>query len=370
MNAICDFQELRIQAIDYAKSLRCGDSFVFRNSHAPDSQPVAIASSVAALLLNFLNALDNYSPAEKSQWRDYLLANLGSDGLYSDEVDLGHPTQDQPLWALKLHRTRHIVWAIEALGGSVSNQPGIIEPLLGKGNANAWLEDLWQQDWPGGFWAAGNWIMDIGVMLDIAWRHMGNRQALDASHELMDALDAKQCQETGFWFGPNDTNREAMAGAMHLYPMYWANGRNVRFFDRAVKETLKLQQADGLFDYETGSGGSQCLDYDAILVLSNGAILTPQYRNEIRTAAERVLAEIMCNHQPDGSFSDSRQPLQRYWATKAAAYQADKGSLWDTYARLMTIASCIELSTGRLPDNASFEHHWFEIFHGLWKRMV
>ena len=236
--------------------------------------------------------------------------------------------------------------------------------FLQKGFVSKWLDDLWQQQWEGGFWAAGNWIMDVAVMLDATWRHFKNTDAFNAIHELLDALDRRQCSRTGYWFGPHDTNREAMAGAMHIYPVYWAYNRQINHLSDAVDNTIQLQQSDGLFDYSIGSGGSQCLDYDAVLVLANGLVLCPEYRQQIRSACSRVLDAIMVNHQPDGSFSDSLQETQRHWATRAAVYFANKGSLWDTYARLMTVAICLEIVTGVPTTNARFEHHWFELFHG------
>lgn len=62
------------------------------------------------------------------------------------------------------------------------------------------------------------------------------------------------------------------------------------------------------------------------------------------------------------SFSDCRLDEIRYWTTKAAVYRANGGSLWDTYARLMTIAMCILITKGQLPYNCRTAHHLFEIF--------
>ena len=231
-----------------------------------------------------------------------------------------------------------------------------------KGEIEKWFENFWTENIDR-VWAMSNWIMDIGVMLDLQFRHFNDETALLAINKLLIALDIKQDTDTGYWFKPGTDLRCAMAGAMHFYPLYWAYGHNIKYFEKAIETTLSLQQPDGLFGFETGTGGSQCLDYDAMLILTNGYFKFGNYRQRIFDASKRVINGIMINQLPDGSFCDSQVDEIRYWTTKAAAYNAKNGSLWDTYARLMTIAMCVENLKHQPPKPMRSEHHLFEIFH-------
>jgi len=280
-----------------------------------------------------------------------------------DKVDLAEPTQLQPLWALRAHRTRHIAWAVETLEGKLSTPIEMARGVYGRENARKWLDELWNQSWPGEIWAGGNWIMDMCVMLDLNYRHFEDLQAKEALIELLYALDERQDPATGYWFHAAEDERCAMAGAMHLYPIYWAYGRPLNYQPQIAEHTLALQQEDGLFDYTLGQGGSQCLDYDAIVILA-GVAHCLQYKPQIKQACKKVLQAIVINKNEDGSFSDSRKDQLFHWATSATPFRGDGGSLWDTYARMMTIAMCIHQITDQLPKPIKTENHLFEIFEG------
>jgi glycosyltransferase involved in cell wall biosynthesis len=347
-------------AIDYVNSLRVGSGHQYRVSNIAE-KPIAIASATAGLLLGFVGGLRFVSARSKQDWIAYLQSFQREDGLFEDLIDLHERKQEQPDWALLAHRSRHIAWAIESLGGRLTRPIAFVEPYTKPNAIRDWLDRLWQEKWPGGIWAASNWIMDMGVLLDLQYRHFDDDAAFRSLMELLDCLDEKQDEASGFWFGCGDDLRRGMAGAMHLYPLYWSYGREAKHFDRAVVHTLKLQQRDGLFGYEVGCGGSQCLDYDAVLILANGCAVFPHLRQEIRTCCKRVLKAITINQNPNGSFADSQSDRICHWATGAAVYRARDGSLWDTYARLMTIAMAIEIVWGQRPVLINTGRHLFEI---------
>jgi len=355
------WRDCRAGAISYVNSLQQEDPWLITVSRLAQ-QPIAIASATAVLLLSFLEALDGIGVQTRRSWLDYLHSFQRDDGLFEDKIDMAEETQGYPHWALRVHRSRHIAWAIEALGAKLQKPIRFVQPFADKQRIEQWLDELWQAH-PDKIWSLGNWVMDMGVLLDLQYRHFGDDSARNALHGLLDGLNEKQDPATGFWMGPGVDLRRAMAGAMHFYPFYWAYEHRLHHFGAAVEHTLALQQPDGLFGFESGVGGCQCLDYDAMLILANGYVLLPSMRAGIKAACQRVLDAIMVNHNPDGSFADAQVPETRYWTTKAAAYRADQGSIWDTYARMMTVAMCIEITTGRPPEPMRSEHHLFEIFH-------
>ena len=355
------WNDCRAGAIKYVDSLRCGKPWLMTVSHLAE-QPIAIASATAVLLLNFLEALDDISVQTRQDWLEYLQSFQQDDGLFEDKVDMAEETQGYPYWALRGHRSRHIAWAIEALGAKLLKPIRFVQPYTDKQSIERWLDEMWRLHIDK-IWSLGNWVMDMGVLLDLQHRHFNDGSARQALHVLLDGLNERQDPVTGFWMGPKVDLRRAMAGAMHFYPLYWACEHPLHHFCAAVEHTLSLQQPDGLFGFESGLGGSQCLDYDAMLILANGHALLPDMRDKIKADCQRVLDAIMVNHNADGSFADTQLCETRYWTTKAAAYRADQGSVWDTYARMMTIAMCIEITTGRCPRPMRSEHHLFEIFH-------
>jgi len=349
-------------AIKYISSLSTGNQWEIRVSKAAE-QPIAMGTATAVLLLQFLDAL-KIIDTDRDKWINHISSFQRDDGLFEDKIDIANPTQKQPLWALLAHRTRHCSWAIEALGGKLKRPIKFVESFKSRDSMQKWMQELWSQNWTGGFWAAGNWIMDMGVLLDLQFRHFQDEQASEAIQFLFDYLDKKQDPATGFWFGPNDDIRCAMAGAMHLYPLYLAYNRPINYFEQIIDNTLALQQSDGLFDYEVGKGGSQCLDFDAMVIISNGYFLLPEKQQQIKECSKKVLDAIMVNKQADGSFSDSRIDQLRFWSTQAAAFKSNEGSIWDTYARIMTIAMCIEILKDAPPSPMRGENHLFEIWHG------
>lgn len=204
--------------------------------------------------------------------------------------------------------------------------------------------------------------MDVGMLLDMEHRYGQDPDAGVAQERLLEWLTRRIDPATGFWFGRHDDQRAAMAGAMHLYPLYWNRSQEVPYFRQAVQHTLSLQQPDGLFAYDSGTGGEQCLDFDAVFILINGYAAFDDLRPTIRQSCQRMLDAIVVNELPSGGWSDSRKNQIRYWATRACSYRSDGGSLWDTYARLMTVAIGLYVTTGEIPSGVQTERHLFEIW--------
>jgi len=129
-----------------------------------------------------------------------------------------------------------------------------------------------------------------------------------------------------------------MAGAMHLYPVYICMKRPILRLEEAIRTTLSLQQPDGLFGYETGKGGEDCLDYDAVMILSNLSLIDSRYEQAVKSVFQKCLKGIMVCQNPDGGFACHRRDETYYFGTKTTAVAAGKSSLWATYSRLLTIA--------------------------------
>jgi hypothetical protein len=206
--------------------------------------------------------------------------------------------------------------------------------------------------------------MDLGILLTHEHALSGEEVFARRVADLFDWLDPLQDPETGFWWKAPPDPREAMAGAMHLYPLYWAWKRPLAREAGIARATLALQQPDGLFDYLTGVGGGQCLDFDAVSILSN-LYWKGSFREGVVECMARVEKAILVNRNEDGGFSYQRTRRRWDFGTPATSFVSKTSAMWETYARLLTIG----MTSAVIPESPfagawRFDHNLFEIRDG------
>lgn len=320
--------------------------------------PTLISTATAILIFQFLRGLKDIPPEHAAFCREWIRDAQRPDGTFADSVDDAEPTHPQPEWAFRLHRSRHNMWALEALGTRPRFPSSFVLEMTGPGHGPDFVRKLMSSRTEGGIWNVSNWVMDVLVQLDIADRHFEHAPARAAFHEILDFLEGCVDGPSGFWLMDGDDLRCGMAGTMHFYPAFWSVGRTIPGLAQAARSTLALQQPDSHFAYEPGQGGEQCLDLDAAYILRNAVATHPDLQGIVDASLRKLSLAQMVNWLPDGGWSDNRLPQVRHWASRALAYRSDGGSLWDTYARLLTAALC-----ARPDERSPFspEHHWFEI---------
>ena len=328
------YVELRENAIRYLCSMREGDTWGFRFSQA--NPPTLIATCVAGMFAGFLDYAGRFSGHERARWAEHIRGFQNAEGWFEDEdIDDDHRLawygRDRALF----HRTRHALCALSVLGAAPVRPLRMTEAWLGPGRMTAWLETLALTD----YWYASNMMMDAFLLL---WHehHFGDHrtEAQAAIGELLDFCDDATDPATGYHDRGQSDVRNAMAGAMHLFPAYFLCGRAPRYPETVVRTTLALQQEDGLFGYESGSGGEDCLDYDAVLILSNFYFLTPRYAGQIEDALRRCQQGIAVCLNADGGFAPHRRDEPYNFGTRRTTVAPGHSSLWATYGRLLTIA--------------------------------
>jgi len=208
------------------------------------------------------------------------------------------------------------------------------EQWLGAGRMRTWLDTLDLSD----YWYASNMMMDVFLLLAHEHRFHQTRGVADALGELLDFCDENTDPKTGYHDRGRSDVRNAMAGAMHLYPVYFLCNRTPLYPEAVVETTLGLQQEDGLFGYETGTGGEDCLDYDGILILANFSFLAPRSRERIKQSLDKCQRAIMVCANNDGGFSPHRRNETYNFGTNLTLVEPGKSSLWATYGRLLAIA--------------------------------
>ncbi len=330
---ISDIRQLQVGAREFLQSMRLDNSWRFRFCYA--NRDSLIASSLAAMLGGLLGFCAELTERQRREWAGYINDFQNEDGWFEDsDISAANLRPGYLPDRARLHRTRHALFALYALGARPRRPWRFLENWLDADKRRAWCAGLNLTD----YWYASNMMMDAAVfLLDQLHfqRDASVRRALDA---LLDFCDAHINPQTGFHDGGLSETRNAMAGAMHLYPVYVLMRRPILRAAAALRTVAALQQSDGLFGYESGTGGEDCLDYDAVMILSNLNFVDPDRTPTVRQALEKCLAGIMVCRNDDGGFACHRRPETYYFGTRTTAVPPGSSSLWATYSRLLTIA--------------------------------
>jgi len=351
--------ELRADAVRFLESMRVGDAWDFRFS--PSSGRTLIGSSMAAMLAGLTRWADGLSDREKSGWARRIQGCQREDGWFEDDDIAAHNLR--PGYArdrAMLHRTRHALFALDVLGQAPAHGLAAVEQWLGAGAVRAWCETLDLGD----YWYCSNMMMDAAIMLLAAAEWEERSGAVAAVHELLDFCDEHVDPNTGFHDAGRSEVRNAMAGAMHLYPVYIVLGRPIHRAGAAIRTTLDLQQPDGLFGYESGTGGEDCLDYDAASIVANLGFLQPDSRPRIAAALQRLREGLEVCRNPDGGFAAHRRSETYYFGTSTTPVGPGESSLWATYSRLLTCVAIKGFLTEREPGGFRTAHNLFELWDG------
>ncbi|MHB9025464.1 MAG: prenyltransferase/squalene oxidase repeat-containing protein [Armatimonadota bacterium] len=347
-----DLTQLRSDALRFLHSMRDGESFAFRFS--PASAPSLIGTALAAMLAGVTGWIQELSEEERKAWAGVIKACQRLDGWFEDD-DIADCNlrpgygKDRAL----LHRTRHALMALAALGERPEYPLAMTDAWRGSGKVAAWCAGLNLAD----YWYSSNMLMDAALLL----LESGEGAAVD---ELLDFCDAHLDPRTGYHDAGLSETRNAMAGAMHLYPVYIVRNRPILHAEAAIRTTLALQQPDGLYGYESGSGGEDCLDYDAVSILCNLGLQHPALRAEIITSMEKTQAGLAICRNADGGFCAHRREETYYFGTHTTPVRPGDSSLWATYSRLLTLLMIEAFLTQREPPGWRTAHNFFELWNG------
>ncbi|NIA20958.1 MAG: hypothetical protein GWP05_03070 [Anaerolineaceae bacterium] len=359
---MADLSRIRVAATNYLRSTRIGDSWDFRFSNA--SGPTLIGSSLAAMLAGLLGWTRELCDQDLARWAARIGDCQRPDGWFEDQDIAEHNLQpgyarDRAL----LHRTRHALMALEALGAPgrpARRRLDAVVQWIGRGRMRSWCESLDLSD----YWYASNMMMDAAVMLLESAARRNEPGAIEAVGDLLDFCDEQSDPETGFHDGGRSERRNAMAGAMHLYPVYVVMKREIPHADRAIETTLSLQQPDGLFGYESGTGGEDCLDYDAAIILSNLGLQGTQYRDRILEAFDRLEAGLEVCRNDDGGYAAHRRQETYYFGSRTTPVGPGQSSIWATYSRLLTCLAIEGFRNRKQPTGWHTAHNLMEVWDG------
>lgn len=331
---------LKNNATRFLQSMRMGSGWEFKFSS--ENKPNLIASGLAVMLGSLLGWLDAFTEEQKRSWASYLNSFQRADGFFEDEdiSDVNRIpgyTKERAL----LHRTRHSLFALSALGYKSRYEFIFLDDKLSLSGIEKWMAKIDLSN----FWDAGNKIMDLAIFLIYQANITGDPKSIKALNRLLELCDANVDPKTGYHDAGKSDLRNAMAGAMHVFPVYFLQGRKPKYPARVIENTLSLQQPDHFFSYNTGSCGEDCLDYDAVNILVNFSFLEPSYKGRIKKALQSLLGSMNTCVNPDGGFCCHRRNENYYFGTITTKVPAGGSSLWSTYSRLLTIAMASRILT-------------------------
>jgi hypothetical protein len=139
-----------------------------------------------------------------------------------------------------------------------------------------------------------------------------------------------------------------MAGAFHIYLIYYYLKRPIQYKERIIDSVLSLQWRDGLF---VEKGGGSCEDLDAIDILAKFTTLTNYRREDIKQALLKSLETLVNGQNKDGGYGWKINPnrgfLKRIINFNQVSYYSDwrlmpfktyRSDMWSSWFRPLAIA--------------------------------
>jgi hypothetical protein len=238
---------------------------------------------------------------------------------------------------IDFHVTNYTLGAIEALAPARAPVLDFVRPYLDPRHLKAWLAERDLRD-P---WQEGNNIVNLAGFLLALERHGddADRQSVAAALDILfDWHDRLQEPTTGFWgVGQHESPLRllhAMAGSMHNYHLWYARGRTLPYFDKAVAYCLGLPPRVD----------SACIDVDIVDVLVHGLRANVAPVAATREWLIQIVEAILDDQNPDGGFADVRTGTRRQdgWVGGYAEPQG-LSNTFATWFRWIAIAMVAEI---------------------------
>jgi hypothetical protein len=302
---------------------------------------VVLPSAYNGLMaLDLLQALHGASPPERAAAASYLHQFRSADGTFfipqmREQDTFKKSDPEETARYIRFHLTNYALGALEALAAPGPPELAFVRPFLDLPFLEAWLarrdlRDPWQE---------GNNIVNLGSFLLLLRQHLlAERARVDAALEALFAWhDRLQEPSTGYWGVDQAHNPHmalhAMAGATHNFHLWYAEGRRLPYFDRAIDFCLSLPRATD----------SACIDVDAVDILAHGFRFVAYRRDDICDWLAAKLDGLLALQRVDGGFPDEPQGVRRVdgWIN---GYEEPQGisNTFATWFRLIAIAMIAE----------------------------
>ena len=294
VNATPGYQRIKQTSLNFVNAMKIGDKPGVYRKEAGEGESF-YGSYHAAHILDLFCGMQVLAESYRDEWAEQFRHRQTEQGYFSGKSDdrkrVRSLDEMEPAW----HYTRGNIWALRVLGMKPEKELRFVEPLLNPKKLYQWVKHY---DWSNP-WAAGNQVLAAATAL-FALRDWFGAGEVDKVLEegMLPALEELLDEKTGFWgtqYGAGLPN--GLFGTIHITPIYFAQGWELRGLERNVDSTLACQLTDGSF----WPGGSDCPDFDGAYMMSNLAALTDYRRGDLEAAGRRYLDHALTHEDPDGN---------------------------------------------------------------------
>lgn len=286
-------------------------------------------------------------------------------GLFIDPLlrkeDLLRP--DAHSWDyVTMQSTKFSINALDALGERPRYGLNFLDKYKDIDFLIRWLEGRnWKNPW-----LESNNIMFVGCFLLYEYIWTGDKRNLEILGSFLDWHDKAQDPKTGYWGTDKGASlHNGMAGAFHIYLLYYYLNRPINYKEKIIDVTLSLQHEDGLFT-EDGGGGS-CEDLDAIDILAKFTTFTDYRKEDIKKALFRSLETLIKGQRRDGGYSwkiNTQNKIANefgifgkrsfYSSWRLMPFNVNRSDMWSGWFRPLAIALIASTYPDEIGSNFKF----------------
>ena len=374
--------KLKKEVLEWLETLRIKEGKYGRYKLTKMAEPTLFASCFAVMVKSLFDELKELSEVQRQEWVNYILGCQNSEtGLFIDPLlksqDLISPKHDWDYTVFNL--TMLSLSALKILGTEPLYLLNFLKRYKNPYYIVKWLEERnWKDPW-----LEGNNLMYVGGFLIRDFEMSKDSITVDTLEAFFKWLDQHQNSQTGYWGTDKGAdNFSGMAGAFHIYLLYFYLNRPLKYIETIIDNTLSFQYKDGLFSPQ--GGGGSCEDLDAIDILVKMSHLTSYRSIDIETALQKAFNAICRNRNKDGGFCWAKRTRRiemrknlfkavinyikrpneiiKYGGWKKMSFNISESDIFSTWFRSLAIA----LISTRYPTQCPIGIDWqFSQYPGL-----
>ncbi len=286
------YKRIKKVALNYVKANKIGKD-VGAYSIMPRGGENFYGSYHALQVLDLFGELHNRPAEEIATWVDYIQSYQEEDGSL---LVRQQPFGENPIVPGidgKLHSTRGLFWSFRVLRSKPKYAPTFIEPLLDPKTLYDWVGAF---DWSMS-WRISNQILAVYTFMAGLrdWFGYDISEALEKG--MYPALEEKLDPETGYFGTAQGAPLwNGLFGTIHIAPIYFAEGWELKHLERNVDSTIECQREDGSY----WEGGSNCPDFDGAYMMANLHHLTDYRKEDLEATARKYLQHALMHEDPEG----------------------------------------------------------------------
>ena len=306
--------------------------------------PTLYSSTYAAMIYSLLGR----EIEDRADWADYICSFQDDDGLFRDPVIYGQGWYEgDPLWCGRAHLSCHAIIALACLERTAPKKITFIDFWKDPDRLVRWLESrLWNNG--GDISQTGNEIMNIGSLLQYSRDFHEDEKAGRALSVMLEWLCENHLNpETGLWGDDMDLSNplqlsNSVQAAYHWWELFFYDGIEIPYADKAVETILKTQNPHGGFGLGVHNPddpfvSSACEDIDSMAPLSRLYALGAVRSERIISALQKGMKWVESNQTSDGGMEFIKDKDFVYGHPQLTG-KAGHGAMFPTWFRTLTLA--------------------------------